>query len=401
MKKTVLIGVASGIAAYKVLDLIKELKNEGLDVVVIMTQSATKMVSPSEFEKASGNKVYIDLFEKYFDYKEVLKKKKVEHIDVADKADLMVILPATANVIGKLAYGLADDFLTTTALAVTSTILVCPSMNVNMWNNRQVKQNVSILKENGYQIVEPAEGMLACGYEGKGRLEDVQIIKDEIMVHLKRTDSLKDKRIIITAGGTIEKIDDVRFISNRSSGKMGIAIAEECYLGGADILLLRAKSSVKPRYIIPEKTFETAQDLFHLIKKEVGRSDIIFHTAAVGDFEVDGNIKGKISSKESLTIKLKPALKIINQIKKLNPNIKLIAFKAEYGLTDPEMIKKAQEKINESDADFVIVNDISKADRGFEADTNEVIVVLKNGESAKIPLDSKREIAKGIVELAT
>ena len=257
MEKTVLIGVGSGIAAYKVLDLIKELKNEGLDIFVIMTQSAMKMISPSEFEKATGNKVCTDLFEENFNYKDVLEKRKVEHIELADRADLMVIVPATANLIGKLAYGLSDDFLTTTALAVTSPILVCPSMNVNMWNNPLVKQNVSLLRNNGYQIVEPSSGMLACGYEGKGRLEDVKIIKEEIIRQLNKTDSLKGKKVIVTAGGTIEKIDDVRYITNKSSGKMGVAIAEECYLRGAQVLLLRANRSETPRCIIPEKTFET------------------------------------------------------------------------------------------------------------------------------------------------
>jgi len=262
MKKNILIGVTSGIAAYKVLELIKLLKNEGYEIFVIMTKGATKMVSLQDFERASGNKVYVNLFEKNFDYRKVLDKRKVEHIELADKADVMVIAPATANIIGKLAYGIADDFLTTTALAMTTPIIICPSMNVNMWGNPIVQENLAKLKSVGYQIIEPSSGMLACGYEGVGRLENVEIINKEINKLLERNDSLKNKKIIVTAGGTTEKIDEVRFITNRSSGKMGVALAEECYLRGADVLLLRAKNSVSPRYLIKEKIFENLKDVF-------------------------------------------------------------------------------------------------------------------------------------------
>src|SRR3989338_120033 len=188
MKKNILIGVTSGIAAYKVLELIKLLKNEGHEVFVIMTKGATEMISPQNFEKASGNKIFINLFEKNFDYREVLKKRKVKHIELADETDVMVIAPATANIIGKLAHGIADDFLTTTALAVTSPIIICPSMNVNMWGNPIVQENLSKLQSIGYQIIEPTAGMLACGYEGMGRLENVEIINKEINKLLERTE---------------------------------------------------------------------------------------------------------------------------------------------------------------------------------------------------------------------
>ena len=181
MKKNILIGVTSGIAAYKVLELISLLKNEDYEVFVIMTKSATEMIDIGDFEKTSGNKVFVNLFEKNFDYREVLKKRKVEHIELADKTDVMVIAPATANIIGKLAHGMADDFLTTTTLAMTAPIIICPSMNVNMWGNPLVQENLVKLKSVGYQIIEPTRGMLACGYEGVGRLEEVKIIKNEVL----------------------------------------------------------------------------------------------------------------------------------------------------------------------------------------------------------------------------
>lgn len=398
MKKNILIGVTSGIAAYKVLDLIKSLKNKGHEIFVIMTKRATEMISLKDFEKASGNKVYVNLFEKNFDYKEVLKRRKVEHIELADKTDVMVIAPATANIIGKLAHGIADDFLTTTTLAVTAPIIICPSMNVNMWNNPIVQENVAKLKSIGHQIIEPAVGMLACGYKGVGRLEDVKIIKNEVLKQIRRSDSLKGKKIIITAGGTIEKIDEVRFIANRSSGKMGVAIAEECYLRGADVLLLRAKSSVAPRYLIKEKIFNTAEELLLLIKENLKNTDFFYQVAAVSDYKVEQSFEGKLSSKKSVTLELIPQIKIINQIKKLSPKTALIAFKAEYNLGKKSLVKKALEKLKEAEADAVIINDISREDRGFESDNNEVYIVSSDKSVKKIPLSSKREIGKKIVE---
>ncbi|MEK7634150.1 MAG: bifunctional phosphopantothenoylcysteine decarboxylase/phosphopantothenate--cysteine ligase CoaBC [Patescibacteria group bacterium] len=398
MKKNILIGVTGGIAAYKVLDLIKLLKNEGYEIFVIMTRSATEMISLKDFEKASGNKVHIDLFEKNFDYREVLEKRKVEHIELADKTDVIVIAPATANIIGKLSHGIADDLLTTTALAVTSRIIICPSMNVNMWGNPLVQENLAKLKSVGYQIIGPITGMLACGYEGVGRLENIEVINKEIIKLLEKNDSLKGKKIIITAGGTVEKIDKVRSITNRSSGKMGIALAEECYLRGAEVLLLRAKNSVKPRYLIKEKIFETANELLYLIKANIDDTDLFFQVAAVSDFKVDQPIKGKLPSDNSINLKLIPQIKIVNQIKKLSPKTILIAFKAEYGLSEKKLIEEGLKKLKESRADFVIVNDISRNDRGFESDNNEVYIVSSDKSVKKIPLISKREIAKKIVE---
>jgi phosphopantothenoylcysteine decarboxylase/phosphopantothenate--cysteine ligase len=271
-------------------------------------------------------------------------------------------------------------------------------MNVNMWNNPVVQENLNILKSFGYQVIEPVSGRLACGYEGVGKLESVKVIKDEVLRLIQMSNSLKGKKIIITTGGTIEKIDEVRSITNRSSGKMGVALAEECYLRGADVLLLRAKSSVRPRYLIKEKIFETAEELFQLIKVNIYDSDIFFQVAAVSDFKVDKIIKGKISSDDSINLKLVPQIKIINQIKKLSPKTTLIAFKAEYGLSEKDLINEGQKKLKESNADFVVANDISRSDRGFESDNNEVYIISKNKSVKKILLNSKREIAKSIVD---
>jgi len=398
MKKNILIGITAGIAAYKVLELIKILKNENHDVFVIMTKSATEMISKKEFEKVSENKVFTDLFEKNFDYQQVLEDRKVEHIELADKTDLMVIAPATANIIAKLANGLSDDFLTTTSLAVTSPIIICPSMNVNMWNNPIVQMNISKLESFGYLIIKPTVGLLACGYEGVGKLENVEVIDKEINKLLEKNDSMKGAKVIITAGGTIEKIDEVRSITNRSSGKMGAAIAEECYLRGADVLLIRAKSSFRPRYVIKEKIFETAVDLLKLIKENIKNTDLFFQVAAVSDFKLDKFVKGKISSDSSINLELVPQIKIVDQIKKLSPKTKLIAFKAEYGLKEKELIKEGIDKLNKSKADYVIANDISRNDRGFESEDNEVIIISKTNIVKKIPLISKSKIASVILD---
>ena len=397
MKKTVVIGVTSGIAAYKILELIRMLRKDGHEVFVIMTAHATQMVSPAEFEKASGHNVFSQLFEKDFDYKKILNQRSVDHIDLADKADLFVIAPATANTIAKLASGIADDFLTTTALAVTAPIIICPSMNVNMWNNPVTQENSGKLRKRGYLIVEPETGMLACGYIGAGRLASIPTIKKEIDRQLSYHTSLVGKTVLVTAGGTMEKIDAVRFITNRSSGKMGVAIAEECYRRGAKVLLLRAKNAVTSRYPIDEEVFTTADDLSSLIKKHIKKYQWCYHAAAVSDFSVKNSSTEKLSSEQATTIHLQPRTKILDSIKQWNKAVYLVAFKAE-ALSQKGLIQAAQKRLEESHADVIVANDISKADRGFEVDTNAVSLIFADGTIKHLPLNTKHEIAKQIVD---
>jgi phosphopantothenoylcysteine decarboxylase/phosphopantothenate--cysteine ligase len=399
MKQTVVLGVTSGIAAYKALDIVRLLKEKNIDVIVTMSDAASNMVSPHEFEKVSEHPIVNELFPQNFDYKKVLKERVVDHIAIADSADCLVIAPATANVIGKLAQGIADDFLTTTALAVTKPILICPSMNVHMWQNPAVQENLTILRQRGYVIIEPEEGQLACGYEGIGRLADPKTIVNEVLQTLQYSHSLQGKKILVTAGGTIEAIDDVRFISNRSSGKMGVAIAQACYLRGADVLLLRSKTSVQSNYPIAEKVFTSAEDLSLLIKKHIQEFAIMYHAAAVSDFSVKNKRNGKVSSDESLTVTLTPQVKILDEIKKLHPEIYLVAFKAEYESDEKKLITTALERLKQANANAIIVNDISQSDRGFEVDTNEVYIVFPDGKAKHFPLMSKRESAKAIVDV--
>lgn len=388
MKKTVVVGVTGGIAAFKILDLVEKLKRD-YRVVVTMTQSATKIVAPKVFEKTIGNKVLTELFEKNFDYRDVLKNRKVEHISLAQTANIIVVAPATANILAKLASGIADDYLTTTILAATCPIVLCPSMNVHMWHNPATQKNIKILKSFGYHIIDPDTGMLACGYEGQGRLAAIDTILTEIQKYLQKNQSLKNVRIVVTAGGTREPIDDVRFITNNSSGKMGVAVAEECFLRGAHVLLLRARSSVQPRYSISEKTFETADELEKHLDKE--RFDVCIHTAAVSDFSVT-KTKGKLQSNKKYSLVLTPRQKILDRIKKKNPKAFLVGFKAEVGLTDEQLIEEAKKL----PADMVVANHVGLPDRGFESDNNEVFVITK--KVYHIQLQNKRVIAERIID---
>jgi len=398
MAKTVLVGISSGIAAFKAVDLIKLIQAEGLKVSVITTESTQKMLSSLDLSKTLTIPVESELFELDFEYQKVLEHRQVRHIELADQAATMVIVPATANSIAKLAHGIADNLLTTTALAVTAPIIICPSMNVNMWHNPAVQANMALLRQRGYIIIEPTYGLLACGYEGQGRLAQVDDIFAEVMNQLRRTQSLSGQKIIVTAGGTQEKIDDVRFVTNRGSGKMGAALADACHLRGAEVVLLRANSAVTPRYLFEQETFSTTDELLRLVEKHSPTAQTFFHTAAISDFTVATPHVGKIKSDSPTTVQLQPQIKIVNLIKKINPQIKLIAFKAEFNLPEAELISAAQKKLITANADAVIANDISQSDRGFDADQNEVIMITKNSPPYKISLTSKTKLAEKILD---
>ncbi|MDP3941363.1 MAG: bifunctional phosphopantothenoylcysteine decarboxylase/phosphopantothenate--cysteine ligase CoaBC [bacterium] len=399
MKKTVVLGITSGIAAYKMLDFLRLLKKEDVAIEVVMTAQAEKIVHPKDIERVTGKKVYTDLFEEGFDYKNILKVRKVDHIDLADRADVIVIAPATANVIAKLAHGIADDFLTTMVLASNSPIVLSPSMNVHMWNNPVTKENIATLKKLGFIIIPPERGLLACGYEGPGRLPHLEKIRDEVLHQSAKSKELTGRTVLVTAGATIEKIDDVRFITNKSSGKMGAALADECQLRGAKVILIRARNAVEPRYVMEQETFETFEELEKLVKKYIKSTDVMFHTAAVGDFSAKQKRYGKTKSNASFALHFTPQKKLSNEIKTLNPKIKLIVFKAEWGFSEKELVNRAKKKLLESRAESIVANDISQSDRGFAADENEVMIVKKNGDVKKINLASKQKIAKEIVDV--
>src|SRR3989339_761291 len=279
--KTVVIGVTSSIACYKAAFLIKKLK--GFNIEVILTHNALNLIDKKEFENVLGKKVHTELFYEGWNYKDYIKREEMEHISLADKADLFLICPATANVIGKIANGIADDLLTTSVMATNAPVVICPAMNCKMWENRIVQENVSKLKREGYYFVEPEKGRLACGYEGVGRLAEIDSIINSIKEIYNKKNILKNKKIIVTAGATVEEIDPVRVITNKSSGKMGIYIAEEAAEMGASVTLIRGKTEIEPKGNIKDVKIESVGELFDEIKKNIKKNDIIIHAAAVSD----------------------------------------------------------------------------------------------------------------------
>ncbi len=398
--KSIVIGVTGGIACYKVLDLIKELRKKGANVHVIMTESATHFVEIKDFEKASGNEVQTNLFHPKINYIEYIRKNKpIKHISLADIADLFLMCPATANIIGKIANGIADDLLTTSVTATITPVLICPAMNVKMWKNPIVQENVKKLRKLNYHFVEPEYGELACGYKGVGRLAKLNMITDRIQLLIRQRNDLKNKKILVTAGATFEEIDPVRVITNKSSGKMGIAIAEQAFLRGADVVLLRGHNAVETNYNINEEKFSTVKDLFNKIKQNLKNFDIVIHAAAVSDFELNNKKYEKIKSDQQLRLELNPTTKILENLKKLNKKIFLVGFKAEYRFSDKKLANSAYGLLKSADADLIVANDVGKANRGFDVDTNEAFVVDKNKKVEHIGLSDKRVVADKLLDL--
>lgn len=398
--KNIVIGVTGGIACYKVLDLIKELRKKGANVHVIMTEASTHLVDTKDFEKASGNEVQTTLFHPKIDYIDYIKKNKpIKHISLADVADLFLICPATANVIGKIVNGIADDLLTTSITATIAPVLICPAMNVKMWKNPITQENVKKLRNLNYHFVEPEYGELACGYKGVGRLAKLDKIIERIGLLIKQRSDLKGKKILVTAGATFEEIDPVRVITNKSSGKMGNAVAEQAYLRGADVLLLRGHNSAEPRYNIREEKFTAVNDLFNKIKSNIKNSDIVLHAAAVSDFELNNKSAKKIKSSKELHLELTPTTKILENLKKLNKRIFLVGFKAEYNLPRDKLIDSAYNLLKSADADLIVANDVGKENVGFDVDTNEVFIVDKKKKVEHVGLSDKRVVADRIIDI--
>ena len=397
--KHIVIGITASIACYKVLDLIKKLRKLNANVHVIMTHNAAKLVDKSEFEKASRNPVHTDLFFQNVDYKDYLKKNKpINHISLADIADLFLICPATANIIGKIANGIADDLLSTTIMATNAPVLICPAMNVKMWKNPIVQENVRKLKNLRYEFVDPEKGILACGYEGIGRLANLDKITQRIKTAIERRNDLKGKKILVTAGATSEEIDPVRVITNKSSGKMGVYTAEEAFLRGADVTLIRGTNAVEPQYNFKDIKIYNVKELFNEIRKNLKNTDVMIHAAAVSDFTINNKANNKIKSNQSLHLELTPTTKIFENIKKIKKNIVLVGFKAEYNVSKQTLIERAYWLLKSADADLVIANDVGKKGAGFDTETNEVYIVDKNKKASHLNLADKRFIGNKILD---
>ncbi len=384
--KNILLGVAGGIAAYKSCELLRTITKEGGNVNVVMTKGATKFVSALTFQTLSGNRVSTELFDE-------LRESEISHIALADSADIIVVAPATANIIAGIAGGFADNLLTTVIMASQCPVLICPSMNVNMYENPAVQHNLDILKQRGYSVLEPDEGYLACGWEGKGRLPDVSVILHAIESLLAEND-LQGEKMIVTAGATREYIDPVRFISNPSTGKMGYALASEGSRRGADVLLISGKSSLAPPPGVRTVNVVSAAEMHKAVIDNIGWSSIVIKAAAVGDYRPSRVSSGKIKKENGkLTINLERTTDILSEISEHNQDVFVVGFAAE----TENLVENAKKKLIDKKADMIVANDVSMKGAGFEVDTNIVYIVSESGVM-EVPIQTKKRLAKLICD---
>lgn len=387
--KTVVLGVSGGIAVYKACDLVSKLKKAGINVHVIMTKSATEFVAPLTFQTLSQNYVVEDMFESP-------KTWDVEHISLAKKADLFVLAPATANVIGKVANGISDDMLTTTVMATKAKVLVAPAMNTNMYENPIVQRNIHILKDLNYEFVEPESGRLACGDVGSGKLASVDTIFEKIISLLNVEQDLKGTSIIVTAGPTVESIDPVRYITNRSTGKMGYSIAKKAIERGADVTLISGPTNILPPQNLKKfiKT-ESAEDMYNAVLENIKDNQVVIKSAAVADYKPKGYSDKKIKkSDDDLSIKLDRTKDIALEIGKIKEDKILVGFAAETN----DLLENAKGKIKKKNLDFIVANDLTQEGAGFGVDTNIVKVIDKDGIISEYPKMKKEEVADVILD---
>ena len=379
--KTILLGITGGIAAYKMCELIRMYKRANANVLVVCTPNALNFVTKLTLQNLSQNDVAVEEFD--------VKDFKPEHISYADCADIMVIAPATANTISKIATGVCDNLLTSIACAFTKPVIIAPAMNCNMWENPVLQENLHKLH---YEILEPESGFLACGYEGKGRLCSLDKIFDKT-VELLNYKPLKGKKIVITSGGTIEDIDPVRYISNYSSGKMGLALADTAKNLGADVTLITTKD-VQRRYSVIK--VKSAIDMKLAVEKEFESADCVIMAAAVADYRVKevAPQKMKKTSEDEITLTLVKNPDILKEISAIKKSQIVVGFCAE----SENLIENAKEKIAKKGCDYLIANDISRKDIGFSSDYNEVTILDKNGNMTKIERADKATVARKIFE---
>ena len=387
--KTVVIGVSGGIAVYKTLDVVSRLRKLGVNVNVIMTKSATEFVTPLSFQSLSQNYVVCDMFEDP-------KTWDVEHISLAKRADVFLIAPATANVIGKIANGIADDMLTTTVMATKAKVLIAPAMNTNMYENPILQRNINTLKELGYNFVEPESGRLACGDTGKGKLASPETIVDEVVKLLSKGQDLKGKSIIVTAGPTVESIDPMRYITNRSTGKMGYSIAKEAIERGADVTLITGPTNLTPPQNLKKLVkIESAKDMYEAVLANLDENDVGIKSAAVADYKPKNYSNKKIKkSDDDLVIELDRNKDIAQEIGKIKNNKILVGFAAETN----DLIENASLKIKKKNIDFIVANDLTKEGAGFGVDTNIVKIIDKEGNITEYPKMKKEEVANIILD---
>lgn len=386
--KCVVIGVSGGIAAYKTANLVSDLVKHGVEVHVIMTKNATNFITPTTFEVLSGNKCIVDTFDRGFTF-------EVEHISLAKKADLILIAPATANIIAKLSAGIADDMLTTTVLAAKCPILVAPAMNTNMYEHITVRNNLEKLSSYGYEIIEAASGRLACGDVGKGKLADIEVLFDHIVKNIAYEKDLAGKNVLVTAGPTIEKIDPVRFISNHSSGKMGIELAKAAAYRGAKVRLILGKTALKRPKFVDIVDVVSAQDMYEAVKEFASDSDIIIKSAAVADYRPYDVADEKMKKSDGeLSIRLERTTDIL---KYLGENKKDNQFLCGFSMETSNLIENSKLKLEKKNLDMIVANNLKEEGAGFAKDTNKVSIITKDN-IIQTEVLSKKKVAHKILD---
>ncbi|MDU2122331.1 MAG: bifunctional phosphopantothenoylcysteine decarboxylase/phosphopantothenate--cysteine ligase CoaBC [Clostridium celatum] len=391
MSKCVVIGVTGGIAVYKALDVISALRKKDIEVHVIMTESASKFVNPLTFQSISQNMVVTDMFAEP-------KAWEIQHISLAQKADLMLIAPATANIIGKVANGIADDMLSTTIMAAAKAkVIFAPAMNTNMYQNRIVQGNIEKLKSYGYEFIEPASGRLACGDIGIGKLADVNTIVERVLAELSdREKDLKGKKVLVSAGPTIAPIDPVRYLTNRSTGKMGYAIAEEARDRGAEVILVSGPTNLNPPKNVRIINIKTNEEMKNEVLNNFEWADIVIKSAAVADYKAKEYSKEKIKKGEGdLNICLTRDNDILKSLGDIKTHQILVGFAAESN----DVLKNAEKKLKNKNLDFIVANDITSSDTGFGSEDNKVVIISKNNEKLELEKMSKKEVASNIFDM--
>lgn len=389
MSGNVLLGVTGGIAAYKAADIVSRLIKQDVNVDVIMTKYAQEFITPMTFQSLSGNKTVTDMFDTSF-------RPDIEHISLAKKADVILIAPATANIIAKIAHGIADDMLTTVVLASKAKLIIAPAMNTVMYEAEVTQNNIKTLKERGVIVIDPVEGLLACNDLGRGKMEEPENIVEAVLYHLTCSRDLEGKKVLITAGPTRESIDPVRFITNRSTGKMGYEMAREAKRRGADVTLVSGRVNLKAPYGVNLINIESAQDMYEEVMKRAGESDIIIKSAAVADYTPQNKSYIKIKKQSGdIKIELERTHDILFEVGQAKTDQQiLVGFAAETN----DVIENAKSKMQRKNLDFIIANDVKKEGAGFGTDTNIVTIIPRQGEIEPLPVMKKSEVARAVFD---
>jgi phosphopantothenoylcysteine decarboxylase / phosphopantothenate---cysteine ligase len=383
----VVLGVSGGIACYKAVELVRLLVKEQYAVQVILTRGAMEFVTPLTFQTLSARPVASDTFN-------LTQESEIGHINLADSADIFVVAPATANIIGKIAAGIADDLLTTVLMATRAPVLIAPAMNIHMYENPILQENLRKLRRVGYEILEPGEGYLACGYEGKGRLPDPEAILERIRCRVKKKD-LAGEKLLVTAGPSREPLDPVRYISNRSSGKMGYALARAAAQRGAEVVLISGPTALKPPAGVKLTAVNTAAEMRQAILDEFAACTAVIMAAAVADYHPAKFSPDKIKrSKGPLDVRLEPNPDILEELGQRKDGKLLVGFAAETGNLDVN----AEKKLRDKNLDMIVANDVTQEGSGFDGDTNIATILDRRGASRSLPLMSKDELADQIFD---